>query len=414
MSKKNVEFDMKRPPIIPKWYFRLLLIIVAFFFAGPFGTRTKIRRHNVKSMKEPALIISNHGSFVDFANMTYLTWPYVPCYVTAIDEFIGREWIMRQIGCFPKRKFTTDLTMIKRIRELINKKNTSVVLYPEARWSFAGIPEDITDSLGKMVKLCQCRVVILHQKGNFLRSPQWCKHPYRDVRTYCDAYEIVTKEESKTLPPEEIQRRIEEYFAYDEYKWQAENKIRIKNKKRAQNIHHILYKCTHCNAEGKTRSKGTKLWCEHCNTSWEMDEYGLMKQQNNGQSKFELVSDWYRWEREEVNKEVNEGNYYFEDDVRLERLYKGKFVPIGKARLIHDENGFNLKGTLDDGSPIEIIKPTNANRSCHVEFDYKGRGNCVDISTIEATYFAFPLNKYDAICKFNFSTEALFFKNRTK
>ena len=95
-----------------------------------------------------------------------------PCYVAAIDEFVGRAWLMRQIGCFPKRKFTTDLSLIKKIYNLINKEGVPVAIYPEARFSFAGVTEDIGDTLGKMAKLCKCRVIVVNQKGNFLHSPK--------------------------------------------------------------------------------------------------------------------------------------------------------------------------------------------------------------------------------------------------
>lgn len=416
MAKNYKAVDMNRHPKKPIWFWKIVILILTFFFSGPFATRTKIKKHNFKSFKEPGLIISNHGSFVDMSNLSLAMFPHLPCYVIAIDEMIGREWILRQIGCFPKRKFTTDLSMIRTMNTVINKDKCWLALYPEARWSFAGTNEDIGDSIGKMVKLCKCRVVVVNQKGNFLRSPQWNKHPYRKVRNYVDIYEVVTKEESLTLSAEEIQKRIEEKFNYDEYKWQSENKVAIKSKYRAHKLHQILYKCPHCNQEGHMYSNKTKLWCEKCNTSWEMNDFGELIQQNNGESRFKLVTDWYRWEREEVNKEVENGTYFFEDEVRLEKLIncQVKFKTLGTVKMTHNEKGYTLEGTLDDGTPFFLNKPCLSTRSVHVEFDYKGKGNCVDIATLEETWFAYPLNDNRCICKFNFATEALFFKSKTK
>lgn len=415
MPKKVKEMDMNRPPKKPNWFWKIIMYILTFFFSGPFAARTKIKKHGDFNFKEPGIILSNHGSFVDMSNLTRAMFPHLPIYVTAIDEFLGREWIMRQIGCFPKRKFTTDLSLIKKLNKAINKDNTWVALYPEARWSFAGINEDYTaESLAKMIKMFKCRVIVVNQKGNFLRSPQWNKHPYRKVRNFVDIYEVITKEEVLTLSVEEIQNRIHEKFVYDDYKWQADNKVKITSKKRAHNLHQILYKCSNCNHEGLMKSNNTKLWCEHCNTIWEMDEYGLLHQ-DNGEAKFPLVSNWYRWEREEANKEVENGTYYFEDEVRLEKLVNAQvqFKSIGTVKLIHNENGYTLDGTLDDGSHFHLEKPCLSTRSAHVEFDYKGRGNCVDIATLEETWFAYPLNKGASICKFNFTTEALFFKSKS-
>ena len=414
-NNEKMELYIQKPPKRPNLFWRIIMEILAFFFNGPFSTRSKIILHNFKDFKEPALVLSNHGAFVDFANLHKAMRKNPPCYVTAIDEFVGRAWLMREIGCFPKRKFTTDLSLIKKIYNLINKEGIPVAIYPEARFSFAGVTEDIGDTLGKMAKLCKCRVIVVNQKGNFLHSPQWCKHPYRNVKNICDFYEVATKEEVMTLPAEEIQKRIEEHFVYDEYKWQAENKIKIKCKKRAQNIHQILYKCPVCGKEGHMNSKDSSIWCEHCKTTWDMDEYGLLHQRGADSTRFELVSDWYRWEKQEVINEVNNGTYHFEDEVRLERINKKnlKFVNIGDVTLTHDENGYTLNGTLKDNTTFHLEKPCLSTRSVHIEFDYRGKGNAIDIATIDETWFAYPKNKGSIVMKFNFATEALFFKNKT-
>ena len=180
------------------------------------------------------------------------------------------------------------------------------------------------------------------------------------------------------------------------------------------NIVGHVYKCPVCGKEGLMDSKDSSLWCNHCHAKWEMDIYGKLNQVN-GTSRFDLVSDWYRWEKEEVYKEVNEGTYNFEDEVRLEIISKKtlKFVEIGSVNLVHNEKGYTLDGTLDDGSKFYLEKPCLSTRSMHIEFDYRGRGNALDIATIDDTWFAYPKTKGAILMKFNFATEALFFKNKT-
>lgn len=414
---KKVEkpFDMEKKVIRPRWYLKPIEWLAAEGMAGPFGTRSKIIKHGFTSFKEPALILSNHGSLVDMANMIKATYPHVPTFVSSIEEFVGREWLMRNVGCFPKRKFTSDLSMLKRMNQIINKMHLSVCIYPEARFSFAGILEDIGSALGKMAKFCKCRIIIANQKGNFLRSPQWNKKPLRKVQNICDFIQVASKEEVMTLPAEELERRIEEALQYDEYRWQAENHIRITSKARAKNIHRILYKCPTCGTEFEMDSTGTDVFCKHCHASWHMDEYGLLHAKE-GETRFPLVSDWYRWEREEANKEVEAGTYRFEDDVRIEKLINGKvgFRKIGTIHMTHDERGYILDGTLDDGTPFHLEKPCYETRSMHIEFDFKGRGDALDIATLHDTWFVFPLTKKNQLMKFNFTTEALFFKSLKK
>ena len=407
---KQKRFDMSIKPKKPAWYLVPIEWVGSLFFNGPFATRTKTIKHNFKSFKEPALILSNHASMVDFADVVTAMFPHIPYWVCSIEEFVGREWLFRNIGCIPKRKFTNDRVMIKNIADVIKKKKRSVVIYPEARFSIAGITEDIGDALGKLAKLCKCRVIVMNQKGNFLHSPQWNKHPYRKVRIINDCYEVVSKEENELLTADEIQERIEKHFVYDEYKWQSENRIRITSKERATNIHKILYKCPICGCEGKMDSHKTILECTHCNSKWELNEYGEFESNTNNVP-YKLPSDWYRWEREETFKEVNEGRYHFEDEVRIEDLYNSKvgFVKLGHVHMTHDENGYVFDGTLDDGSKFHLEKPCMQTRSMHIEYDFKKRGDALDIATIDRTWFVFP-SKKNILTKFNFATEALFFK----
>ena len=94
-------------------------------------------------------------------------------------------------------------------------------------------------------------------------------------------------------------------------------------------------------------SKYTHLWCKECGAKYEMDVYGRLHCLT-GEGKFEHVPDWYRWEREEVKKEVLAGSYYFEDVVRIEHLdnYQVGYNPIGNIRFVHDMNGLHLHGIL--------------------------------------------------------------------
>ena len=415
MGKKNQPMDMNAPTIMPRWYLKPLVWMISHGMAGTFGTRTKIYKHGFTSFKEPALIFSNHGSLIDFANMEMAMYPRLPTFVSSIEEFAGREWLMRNVGCFPKRKFTLDLSMLKRMNQIINKMHCSLVIYPEARFSFAGILEDMGSALGKMAKFCKCRIIVLNQKGNFLRSPQWCKSPKRKVPCICDFTQIASKEEVEQLSAEELEKRIFSAMEYDEYRWQYESHIRIASKQRAKNIHRILYKCPTCGTEFEMDSTGTDVFCNHCHASWHLDEYGELHAKE-GETRFKLVSDWYRWEREEAIKEVEEGRYHFEDDVRIEHFVNAKvgFKKLGIIHMTHDEHGYIFDGTLDDGSHFHLEKPCYETRSMHIEFDFKGRGDALDIATLQDTWFVFPLHSKNQLMKFNFTTEALYFKTVEK
>ena len=396
-------FDTHKKPIKPS------LLLPIEWIATPFMTfGFKVKKTNCEGLKQPYLLLCNHASFVDFPMAVKAAFPARSAWVISIEEFNGREWLMRNVGGIYKRKFTSDLKVVKHILHALTRQKICVTIYPEARFSLAGINEQIDTALGKLAKTAKVPVAVFMQKGNFLQSPQWNKHPYRKVPIEGEIKQIVTAEEVFTLSAEEIQKRIEAEWHYDDYAWQRDNKIEIKSKARAHNIHKILYQCPVCGKEFVTDSKDTKIWCNHCHAEWEMDCYGQLKR-TNGEDIFTHVPDWYNWERENVRREVREGRYRFEDKARLELLQNCwvGFKDLGEVTLTHDERGFTMSGKLNDGSEYSFNRPVNTMRSLHIEYDFKKRGDAIDLTDGTDTWFVFPKTAHNVLTKLHFATEEL-------
>lgn len=414
MKKEIEKFNMDIEPNLPNHFWHFVEKTIAKFYCSKlFGTGSKINRINCENLKAPYLVLSTHASFVDFAHNVLAMKKDRSSWVASVDEFIGiRSWMFTKAAVIPKRKFTNDIQLVKKIIQATRNKKICMTIYPEARFSLAGINEDIGTALGKLVKICGVPVVVVNQKGNFLRSPQWCKHPYRDIPVICDFIQVVTKEETSTLSAEEIQTRIEEAFKYDDYKYHLESGYKMKCKKRAENIHKILYKCPHCKSEHHMASKGIKLWCNSCGAKWEMNEYSQMISENN-ENIFTHVPDWYNWEKEETIKEVEKNEYNVKERVRIEHLVNQKigFKVVGEVDMIHDVNGYHFIGNLNDGTPFTFDKAPQSTRSMHIEYDYKGKGDALDIVYNDETYFAYPLNNESNLTKYHFATEAIYFKS---
>lgn len=412
MSKEK-RIDTKVCPKKPRPY----LMPIEWGGAGAMtlSAGVKIKKTNFEGLKPPYLILCSHASFIDFPLVVRAIFPHRCSWVISIEEFIGRNWLMCGIGGIYKRKFTQDMSVVRHILTVLTRQKLCCTIYPEARFSLAGINEQIDGALGKLAKKAKCPVVVNITKGNFLRSPQWCKHPYRKVPIESEFIQIVTREEVETLSAAEIQKRIEDAFVYDDYKYQKDNKIVIDSPMRAHNIHKILYQCPVCGTEFSTASKGTHIWCSHCGSSWEMNVYGELKREN-GEDIFTHVPDWYNWERDNVRRQVENGSYRFEDTARLEKIIntsKG-FREIGTVKLVHDENGFTLTGNFSDGQTFEFNRSVASMRSVHIEYDFKGRGDAIDLCTIDDTYFVFPLTAKNCLTKLHFATEELHILNAKK
>lgn len=404
------KFDTKMHPWRPPWYLNLAKEFLCLYYDVLAGD--KMSFHNMKGAKPPYLILQNHASFIDFAISHKTVRPHQMGYVASIEEFNRGEWLIRSLGSIYKRKFTADLTVVKHVLYALKTLKMSVTIFPEARFSLAGITEELdAASYARLIKMAKVPVLAVNVKGNFVRSPQWSKHPYRNMPVKADVTQIVTKEEAETLPVEEIQKRVFDALQYDDYRYWQQSGKKIKCKERAKNLHKILYQCPHCKKEFETDSAGTKIWCNACGHRWELDEHGFLHAEE-GETYFDHIPDWYRWERQNVENEVAEGKYKFEDTVRVEELKSTKagFVPIGTAKITQDENGFTLFGTMDDGKELVVKRPPETMYSVHVEYDYLHRGDAFDLATHDDTYFLYPLTSKNVLTKLNFATEALYHK----
>lgn len=402
----NTKFDTSIKPYRPSWW----LMPVEWIGSIPLllGARAKVEKVDCEGLEAPFIILSTHASFVDFAMVVLATFPKKLNWLITMEIMCGLDWLMRRVGGIYKRKFTTDVTVVRHILTVLKQQKGICTIFPEARFSLAGVNEQLDEGLGPLVKVAKCPVVVLNMNGNFLRSPQWNKHPYRNVRVKGTYKQVVTREEALTLSAEEIQKRIEEAFVYDDYKWQYDNKIKIKSKKRAHNIHKILYQCPHCKKEFSMKSENTALWCEECGKKWEMDEYGRLHCVN-GEDYFNHVPDWYNWERANVKAEIERGEYRFEDDVVVKRLHsKGeKFREIGKMKLVHDKDGFRLEGE-EAGKEFLLTRPVNSMYSCHIEYNFKKQGDALELCNLQDTYFVHPQGYDNIVTKIHFATEEMY------
>jgi ribosomal protein L37AE/L43A len=323
----------------------------------------------MEGLKPPYLVLSNHMYFVDFELASVVTFPHKVNNVINIDGYIKRSWLMRLIGGICTRKFSNDLHLIKSVKKVI-KRGDVVSIYPEARYSPCGITSYIPESLGKLVKMCKVPVVVIIHHGNHLMTPFWNFRKPRKVPLYTRAKLVLTKEQIEEYSVEKINEILKEEFIYDDYKYQKENNILIKEKYRAEGMHKILYQCPNCKTEFKMESEGNKLWCTHCGKAWEMDEYGVLKA-TEGETEFSHIPDWYNWEKENVRREVAEGTYSFEDEVDVYSLpHMKKFIYLGNAKFKHSrENGVTVEGHYN-GEDYKIHRPSAGLYSIHTEYDY--------------------------------------------
>ena len=402
---------MKRPPVRTKWYLRPLTWILSV--PAVLRHRTVIRRVGMEGVKPPYVLLCNHNAFMDFKVATVAMFPHRANYIVAIDGFIGREWLLRDVGCICKRKFTNDVTVVRHLCEVI-KNGDIAVIYPEARYALCGTTAVLPASLGKLCRLLKVPVVTLICHGHHVNSPFWNLHE-RGVRpTEAEMRLLFTPEELAQTPVDELNERIVEAFQYDDFAWQKERGIRTKYRGRAEGLHKVLYQCPACGTEFKMSSAGTQLRCGACGKTWTMSELGELSA-DRGETEFSHIPDWYEWERENVRREVEAGTYSSGVlPVKVDSLPNAKrFIPLGEGTMVHDMNGFTVRGKTPQGEPFEMYKSVPSLYSCHIEYEYLGKyGDCVDLNTLDDTWYIYPRDCDFSVTKMALATEELYFAYR--
>ena len=162
-------------------------------------------------------------------------------------------------------------------------------------------------------------------------------------------------------------------------------------------------------------SSGSELYCTACGKRWNWREDGYLEALE-GETEFDHIPDWFQWQRTQVEKQIEEGTYRFEDEVEvwsLPRIYR--YIPLGKAKLTHDpENGFRLEGHYRGERYFIQREPAQTN-SLHVEYDFgplKGF-DYVDVSTENDSFYC-RISKPNQLTKLAFATEELYLRSQQK
>ncbi len=359
---------------------------------------------------EPCLFLMNHSSFTDLEIFSTLFSDRQYHIVMTLDGFVGKEWLMRSLGCIPARKFITDMPLVKDIVHCLKDLGSSVLMYPEASYSFDGTATVLPSSVGKCLKLFNVPVVMITTEGAFHRDPLYNGLRKRDVAVKATVKYLLSVEDIKSKSVKELNEILKKEFSFDHWKWQRENRIKVTEPFRAEGLERVLYKCPVCGKERVMRSSGIEISCSSCGATWELGEDGGLVRKDAADKydgyDFSYVSDWYRWERDMVKKEIAEGKYYLDipvDIIAVKDLHSA--YQIGEGRLVHSVNGFNLTGCNGE---LEYHQSAKNSYSLYADYFWYEIGDMVSIGTMDIQYYCFPKDKSVNVAKVRLATEEMY------
>jgi len=352
----------------------------------------------------PWLVLMNHSSFIDLEIASKLLYPKPYNIVCTSDGFVGKEWLMRQIGCIPTQKFVPDLMLIRDMLYAVREKKNSVLMYPEASYSFDGCATPLPRQLGQLLKKLDVPVVMIRTYGAFARDPLYNCLQKRKVKVTARMECILTREEIAEKTVAELDAVLDEAFTFDNFAWQKENHVKIDAPFRADGLSRILYKCAHCGAENMV-GEGITLTCRTCGKVWELDEYGSLSARE-GETEFSHIPDWYNWQREQVREAILSGTYRLDVDVDIGVMVDFKAIyMVGEGHLIHDENGFILTGCEGE---LSYTQSPKASYGLYSDYFWYEIGDVICIGDRKCLYYCFPKGAGDVVAKTRQAAEEMY------
>jgi len=383
---------------------------------------------------EPCLIVMNHSSFIDLKIAETIFKDRPLQIVCTSDGFVGKEWIMRHIGCIPTQKFVTDLTLVKDMKHCVDKLRTSILLYPEASYSFDGTATPLPESLCKFVKLLNVPVVFIETFGAFHRDPLYNGLRLRDVKVTAKVTYLLSPDDIQNKPAAEIAEVLNKSFSFDYFKWQKDNKIAVSEDFRTLGLERVLYKCPCCKAEGHMKGTGVSIICEKCGSSFYMNEFGemslesignkatdtiktdniekikneagIVKNEDGFEFKFTHIPDWYRWQRECVIDEIKKDEYRLDIPVDVKILKDFNAIyEVGEGRPVHDGSGFSLKGC---NGMLDYVQAVKSSYSLYSDYFWYELGDMICIGDNKILYYCFPKTDNVVVAKARLATEEMY------
>lgn len=381
---QNIKKPKHKKPRKPMWLFGALIRLISL--PELWAVKFRYTKERMEKVKEPCLILMNHASFIDMKIAYRIFFPKRFSIVCTTDAYVGKSLLLRLMGCIPTNKFVTDVTLIADMLHALKKNKTSVLMYPEAGYSFDGCATVLPPKLGVLIKKFKVPVVTVITDGSFLRNPLYNNLQRRKVQVTANVKCLLTPEEIEQKSAEEITDIINSEFLFDGFKKQFETKTRVDEPFRADGLHRILYRCPHCEAENKMEGKGTLLTCKKCKRAYELSIYGRLEAKE-GETEFPHVPDWYNWQRECVKKEILSGEYHMETPVEIGVLCNHKALyMIGKGILTHTIDGFHLTGC--DGK-LDYTHSPLASYSLNSDYFWYEIGDIICIGDRKILYYCF-------------------------
>lgn len=322
---------------------------------------------NVKKIKGPYIVVSNHASRLDYIYSGLAFYPQKLNFVAGYNEFFRShlQGVFKLLRVIPKRNFVSDVHTVKEILRVI-KSGGNIMIYPEGMSSIGGGNQPCAIGSGKLIKHCNVPVYITKIKGGYLTNTKYCLDE-RIGRVDVEVDQLFTIEDIQNLTADEIQEKLDIAIKHNDYDWNKEQRIKFDGKGRmAHNLHHLLYWCPKCGRELTMKGHDNIIECTHCHNKATLNEYYDLIPNDDTCIIPNTPSKWFDLERARVRELVKDEKFTYSDHVKLGVLPEYKYLKnkatseiVGEGLLTINRKQFIFEGTKNGKQFRLEIDPKN-------------------------------------------------------
>lgn len=292
---------------------------LARIFLGPailhyFGCKSE----PAENLPEPYIVLPNHTCDLDPAlvGMSFSKQMYF-----VASEHVYRKGLISKIllYCFSpiaKIKGSSDKLMVLNVLKQIREKK-NICIFPEGERSFNGRTGEISDAIGKLVKISGANLVTYKISGGYFTNPRW-GYGIRKGKMSGRVQKVYTKEELSSMSPEQVTSIIRNDLFENAYEVQGLQHIKFKGKKLAQGMECAFCVCPECKQIDVIKTEGNTISCKNCGPLSLYNEYGYYE--NIKQTfTFKTTEEWDSWQEDYFAQLSKESSIekYFSDEVEL-------------------------------------------------------------------------------------------------
>jgi len=324
----------------------LLLRIFAFFRGQRFENRIKING--------PAITLSNHSSWFDFAFTFSALYPKRTMFIAAEKMFYEptlSPWL-RFACAIPKKLYSADPRCVASALKLL-KAGEIVSIFPEGQVSTTGKSIPVLPATAKLLKKAAVPVyAIVHQNAGLV-NPEWSKRTFSG--TIITRYKLIlTPQDLETLSHDEIHDIITRELYFDPFEYNKIHKYEYKVKP-VDRLDYILFRCVKCGFAPLETVKNTII-CPQCGDKRALDKYGTLA----GRS----IDAHYRDLEAFIKRECGENpDYAISARVRLmtfDRSEARKMMFVaGEGTLTLSRSGYVYEGTRNGETITRRFDPAH-------------------------------------------------------